>query len=331
MTGLLVLRQNIRNFISKNEVYLKPILKLVISLTALLVINNRLGYMQRINNVAIVLIAALMCSFMPMNFIVLVCAIFIVLHMYALSLEAAAIVLVLFIVLFLLYFRFSPKDTIVVVLTPVCQVLGIPYVIPVTMGLVGTPSSAVSVGCGLAVSFVIQRIEESAAALSSVENDDMAARFRLIIDAILDNKAMLLMIVAFAITIIITYILKRLPINYSWHIAIIAGAITDAVIVLIGALIIDAKISVGGLILGTLLAVLVGFITEFFVFNMDYSGTEKVQFEDDEYYYYVRAVPKVNVAMPSKSVKKINTVKKRPAQQRPQSRPVQRPSGNSEK
>ena len=39
---------------------------------------------------------------------------------------------------------------------------------------------------------------------------------------------------------------------------------------------------------------------------MDYSRTEKVQFEDDEYYYYVKAVPKMTVAAPAKTVKRIN-------------------------
>ena len=32
---------------------------------------------------------------------------------------------------------------------------------------------------------------------------------------------------------------------------------------------------------------------------------EKVQFEDDEYYYYVKAVPKVTVTRPEKQVKQI--------------------------
>lgn len=44
-----------------------------------------------------------------------------------------------------------------------------------------------------------------------------------------------------------------------------------------------------------------------FRFNLDYSRTEKVQFEDDEYYYYVKAVPKMTVATPEKKVKKITT------------------------
>ena len=41
-----------------------------------------------------------------------------------------------------------------------------------------------------------------------------------------------------------------------------------------------------------------------------------MQFEDDEYYYYVKAVPKMMVSVPTKTVKKINTQRRpaRPAQ-----------------
>lgn len=146
MTTLLVAKQYIKHFISKYEVYLKPLLKLILALTSLMLINGKIGYMHRLDSISIVLIAALMCSFMPMNFIVVVAAVFTVLHMYALSLECAVVTLVLLLVLFLLYFRFSPKDTIVVLLTPMSFILGIPYVMPLAMGLLGSPASAVSVG-----------------------------------------------------------------------------------------------------------------------------------------------------------------------------------------
>ena len=53
-------------------------------------------------------------------------------------------------------------------------------------------------------------------------------------------------------------------------------------------------------------------LIQFFAFNVDYSRTELVQFEDDEYYYYVKAVPKISLATPEKSVKKINTQRKAP-------------------
>jgi hypothetical protein len=77
-------------------------------------------------------------------------------------------------------------------------------------------------------------------------------------------------------------------------------------ILFVGALMFDIDISLAGVIIGTVIALLLVTVLRFFVFNVDYSRTEKVQFEDDEYYYYVKAVPKVTVARPQKKVKKIS-------------------------
>ena len=59
-----------------------------------------------------------------------------------------------------------------------------------------------------------------------------------------------------------------------------------------------------------LLSVGVSLILEFFFYNLDFSRVERVQFEDDEYYYFVKAVPKMFVARKDKRVKRI-TPKKR--------------------
>lgn len=311
MTTLLVVKQYIKNFISKYEVYLKPLMKLILALASLMMINSKIGYMHRLNNISIVLIVALMCSFMPMNFIIFVAAVFTVLHLYALSLECAAIALVLFLVLFLLYFRFSPKDTLVVLLTPMCFVLKIPYAVPLTMGLIGTPASAISVGCGVIVSYLISYIADSATALSGMDTEDIITKVRYIVDGLLNNKEMLLTIFAFAVTIMIVYLIKRMSINYAWTIAMIAGAIVDVMILLVGDLMFDTNVSIIGIIIGTVFSMLIAKVVEFFAFHVDYSRVEKVQFEDDEYYYYVKAVPKITVATPSKTVKRINTPKKR--------------------
>ncbi|MDE7444541.1 MAG: hypothetical protein K2N15_02340 [Lachnospiraceae bacterium] len=311
MTTLLVAKQYIKNFISKYEVYLKPLMKLILALAALMMINAKIGYMHRIDNISVVLIVALMCSFMPTNFIIFVAAAFTVLHLYSLSLECAAVSLVLFLVMFLLYFRFSPKDTLVVLLTPMCFILKVPYVMPLAMGLLGTPASAVSVGCGVMVSYMISYIADSATALSAMDTEDIATRFRFVIDGFIDNKQMVLTIVAFAVTIILVYVIKRMAIEHAWTIAIIAGAIVDVMILLVGDLMFDTNVSIVGIIIGTVFSVLIAEVVEFFAFHVDYSRTEKVQFEDDEYYYYVKAVPKITVATPSKTVKRINASKKR--------------------
>ena len=286
-------------------------MKLTLALASLMMINSKIGYMHRLDNLSIVLIIALMCSFMPMNFIAFVAAGFIILHFYALSLECAAVALVLFLVMFLLYFRFSPKDTLVVVLLPICFVLKIPYVIPLAMGLLGTPASVVSTGCGVMVNYLVNYMSDNATAISAMGEEEITTKLRYIIDGLMDNREMLLTIAAFAITIIVVYIIRRLSVDHAWTIAMIGGAIVNVVVLLVGDLMFDTNVSIVGIFVGTIISLLIVKVLEFFVFHLDYNRVEKVQFEDDEYYYYVKAVPKITMAAPSKTVKRINTPRRK--------------------
>ena len=305
MTTLLVVKQYMKLFYSKFEIYITPFLKFMLAFTALLLINSHLGYMSGIDRLTVVLIAALMCSFMPTNFIVIMAALFTLLHLYALSLECTAVVGVAFLLMFLLYFRFSPKDTAVVVLTPICFLMKIPYVIPISMGLIGTPASAVSVACGVIAYYMIHYVAENDTILSSMTDEEIAAKLKIVIDGILNNKEMVVTIVAFAVTLTLVYVIRRLSIDYAWTIAMVAGAFVNIMVILIGDLMFDTEVSLFGVIIGTIISFLLTVVLQFFVFHVDYSRTEKVQFEDDEYYYYVKAVPKVTMARPEKQVKHI--------------------------
>lgn len=310
MTTLLVVKQYMKLFYSKFEIYITPMLKFLLAFTALQLINSRLGYMDGIDKLTVVLIVALMCSFMPMNFIVIMSALFILLHLYKFSLECTIVIGAAFLLMFLLYFRFSPKDTVVVVLTPIFFLLRIPYVMPISMGLIGTPASAVSVACGVITYYVVSYVDTNAAVLGNMTDEETVARFRIVIDGILNNKEMVVTIAAFMLTLILVYLIRRLSIDYAWTIAMVAGAIVNIMILLVGDLMFDINISILGAVLGTVVSLLLTVVLQFFVFHIDYSRTEKVQFEDDEYYYYVKAVPKVTLAKPEKQVKHINGQRK---------------------
>lgn len=309
MTTLLVMKQILMTLYSKYEVYITPFLKFVLALISLLLINSRIGYMDSIDKMTVVLIVALMCSFMPMNFIVVISALFTLLHLYSFSLECAVVVGVGFLLMFLLYLRFSPKDTLVVVLLPVCFLLRIPYVVPLAMGLIGTPASVVSVACGVITYYMIHYVAQNVSVIAAMadEETETAAKFRFIIDGILKNREMVVIIAAFAITVVIVYLIRRLSIDYAWTIAMAAGIVVDIMVLLVGDLMFDTNVALFGVIFGNIVSFLLVLALQFFVFNVDYSRTEKVQFEDDEYYYYVKAVPKVVVSKPDKKVKKINS------------------------
>lgn len=311
MTGLLVAKQILMTLYSKYEVYITPLLKFLLALVSLLLINSRIGYMDSIDKMTVVLIVSLMCSFMPMNFIVVVAAVFIMLHLYAFNLICTIVVGVGFLLMFLVYLRFSPKDTLVVLLTPICFLLRIPYVIPLVMGLVGTPVSAVSIACGVIAYYMLHFVTQNVSSILAMVDEEMTVKFKYVVDGILNNREMVITIAAFAVTVILVYLIRRLSIDYAWTIAMAAGVVVNIMVLLVGDLMFDTNVALLEVILGNILSLFVAAVLQFFVFNVDYSRTEKVQFEDDEYYYYVKAVPKISVSRPEKKVKQINSQKNR--------------------
>ena len=314
MTALLELRENLKKIYSRNEAFILPVIKFLLSFIVLSIINGKMGYMTKLDNMANVLIVSLLCSFLPTGFMAFFAMMFAVLHMYALSIETAAVGLVVFLLLYLLFLRFTAKEALVVVLTPVLCMLKLPYVMPVAMGLIGTPASCVSVGCGVVVYYLLQTVITNAPTINSMGAEEATAKLRLLIDGMLGNKAMLVMIAAFAITVIVVYLIRRMSVDHSWTIAMVAGVMIEVMILLVGDLMYDTNLSIVSALLGAVVTLIACKIIEFFRFCLDYSRTEKVQFEDDEYYYYVKAVPKMTVAAPTNTVKKINT-QRRPAGQ----------------
>lgn len=314
MTALLELRENLKKIYSRNEAFILPVIKFLLGVIVLSIINGKMGYMTKLDNMAIVLIVSLLCSFLPTGFMAFFAMMFAVLHMYALSIETAAVGLVVFLLLYLLFLRFTAKEALVVVLTPVLCMLKLPYVMPVAMGLIGTPASCVSVGCGVVVYYLLQTVITNAPTINSMGAEEATAKLRLLIDGMLGNKAMLVMIAAFAITVIVVYLIRRISVDHSWTIAMVAGVMIEVMILLVGDLMYDTNLSIVSALLGAVVTLIACKIIEFFRFCLDYSRTEKVQFEDDEYYYYVKAVPKMTVAAPTNTVKKINT-QRRPAGQ----------------
>lgn len=305
MTNLLEMREYIKNFCSKYEEYVLSALKLVLGLIVFGTINGKLGYAQKLDNAAVVLVAALLCSFLPSGIMIVLAGAFILFHLFSLSLECTVIMMLLFIIVFLCYFRFEPKSGILLILTPVSFLIGIPYLMPVAAGLLFSPVTAIPVAFGAVIYYVLSYIVSNEAMFGGSKCG--AAAFRDIVDALLGNKEMLIVVAAFVITVMLVYAFRRMSMDYSWTIAIVAGTLADIAILLVGDLMYDANFSILAVIAGSMVSALLAFVIQFFMFNLDYVRTEKVQFEDDDYYYYVKAVPKMSVSTPAKKVKSITT------------------------
>lgn len=310
MSGLLELRDKLKAFFVQNEIYVMPVLKFALAITVMFAINMKLGYMSVLGNPVVIFALALICGFLPLNAAVAVSCLYLVGNSYALSMETAAVALVLILLMFLLYFRFAPKDAHIVLLVPIAFLLKIPYVVPLLVGLMASPASVVSMMFGIIIYYFVVFVSNNAGALASTADSDIVSKITLIVENLLANKMMLLILVAFVATALVTYLVRRLNIDYVWNTALIVGILTNLLVLLVGQFMLNTTDSIVGMLISMAISGALVFAMQLFAFSVDYTRTEYVQFEDDEYYYYVKAVPKMTVSASAKKVQRINPQKK---------------------
>ena len=304
MVALLEIKEKLVRIYGKYEAYITPLLRFALALAAFLFINSNIGYMKTISTMPIALILAAVCSVLPVNAMIAIAALVILLNLYALSLEVFIVGALIFVFIYFVYFRFSPRYGYNAVLMPVCFKLGIPYVVPVGSGLLGEMYSVISVVCGSVIYFFLKGVHENETTLSSVSDAGSgASKITIALNQLLMNKEMFLVIAIFTIATIVVYIIRRMDIDNAWTVAWIAGILFEAIGLISGYLLLGIPGKIFGVVLGSIVSAAIALGLQFLFFNVDYTRTERLQFEDDEYYYYVKAVPKSVITGSDKKVK----------------------------
>ena len=310
MMALLEFREMLRSFYGKYDAVLTAVVKFAVSVTAFWMLNDSIGYMEKLKNPVVWLSMSLVCSFLPYSIISFLAGIVLVAHISSVSLELALILSLIFLMVAILYYGFQPGDGYLLLLTPLLFQFKIPYVIPLLVGLSGGLAGIVPVSCGVFVYYIIQYVKQNAGVLTNDAEVDITEKYVQLIRALVTNETMMLMITACAVGILVVYLIRLLSIDYAWIIAIVFGSITQMAVVFIGDSVLNVQLSPSEMIVGTLVSLIIAGIYHFFVFAVDYSRTEYTQFEDDDYVYYVKAVPKIVVSKPDVRVQRINDPKK---------------------
>ena len=295
MTKLLEIKKQLFHFCGKYEAYLKFVYKFIIALVLFVLINETIGFMESISTMPVALVLALVCCVLPQNMTLLVAAGLIAMDLYVLSAEATLTAVLIFGLIFFLYFRFSPKDGVLFMLTPICFALHIPYVLPIATGLLRKKYSVAAVACGTIVYFFLGGIYENVTAIQGTSMTITAGQ-------LLANKEMYLTIVVFVLSAIVVHTVRKMSIDHAWKVAVVSGALVQVSGLFVGYIFFDIVGKTFGMIVGNVVAILLGMVIEFLFMDLDYTRIERVQFEDDDYYYFVKAIPKKMVASSDKEI-----------------------------
>lgn len=308
MSTVYVLREKILLYYRKYENLLRPVFKFLVALMLLILMRVYIGYNDTLSGGVFMIVIALCCAVLSQGIVTAILAVVMLGHLYTLSLETMLIAAVLLLLMVLMYFSFSPGNLVLLLLTPIAYVLKIHYVMPIAAGLLFAPGAVVPISFGVLICDLLNYIHENETTLISSEiGSETITNLKNIIGGTFMQMDLWMTVLVFIVAAFIVYTIRRLSIARSWTVAIITGSMIELLGILLGDMIFDTGVSLVTVFFGVAVSLGIELVIKLFAFNVDYTHVETVQFEDDDYYYYVKAVPKVQVALPSRTVKTIRT------------------------
>ena len=271
-----------------------PLLKFVAAFLTFSTINKEIGYMTRLDNMFILLALSLLSAVLPNMVMIMLAAVLLILQSYGVHLFAGVFVVLMLLLLYIFLQRFSDKYSLLLILTPLAMHFGLAPVVAVAGGLLLEPVALLPICSGTLIYAIISVVAQCASAIHGVEIKEFTTVITQLLDSVMGKTDTVLLLIIMASVFLIVYALKRLSVDYSWQIALVCGAVAFFVLLMAGGLFMETSMTAGKMFPGILAAFLLGELLAFFCSGLEYKKTQRLQFEDDDYYYYVKAVPKID-------------------------------------
>lgn len=285
-------KRAVLQFYAKYDTYVTAALKFGIAFFALFYICEKMGYPTQLAQLPLLVVMAACCSFLPPGALLLAAAVYLEGQFYGCSLESAIAGGVLLTIFLLIYVTFIPRRAYVVIWTALCISLGLPLVVPVVCALLLGPGACAGILLGTLLYYMTLRLGVPMGGPVGL-GEELLNRILTLFQTAFLQEELILMLVALCAVFFVVYLLRRLPVKYSWNLALAAGIAVYCLLMLMGAAMSLTQISLM-FVPDLLLAAAVGLTVQFFCFRLDYERVHTLQFEDDDYYYYVKAVPKLD-------------------------------------
>ncbi len=314
MVKLLDFRAKLIDLYKKTEFLAVPLIKFAFAYFVFLKLDTFLDQYDSsstfdfLSKTAVKIILSLVVTYIPDIWFTMIIMLITVGRVTLVSIEAGIITFIVLLIIYLLFLTMFREKAILSIITGLALSLNLSYVVPIMVAIFVGPVAIVPVAVGIIVYYLSGSLE----GLIAMKGDGLVQMpfvlidmYKFFISQLASNKIMLITIFVFAVVILATYYVSRLEINYAHYMAIGFGAIVMVFGFIIVNTVMKSSISIPEMVKGTLIAVAVAIVAQFLRFSLDYKKVEKHQFEDDDYYYYVKAIPKIKVPEVKKQTKTI--------------------------
>jgi hypothetical protein len=309
MMTLLILKSKIKTFYEKHYNVVRPLIKFFLVFWSLMLVTENMDYSGALRSYWILFALALFCGIVPDLLSAVVTYAVVGWEIFCAVPAIGGCAVMLIVIYFLLLGRIARGQAYVMLAVPLLSMLKLECVVPIVAALFVAPVMIPAMIFGIILQYIMAGVSEyanSGVTASEVANSsDIFVPFQYIVNYLLHNSMLMVTIVAFGVTFACVYLIRRTAVKNSSAIAIMVGTLMLLGVEFFANIIFDLNMNLLVVTLQALGAMLIAYVFRFFHITLDYHGTRKLQFEDDEYYYYVTAIPKYKVAVVDKTVTRI--------------------------
>lgn len=289
MNGIYKMKEDLLELYREKGLPMVIATRIIVAFLTVVLINLNIGTLAILQKPLVVLAVSVISGVLPIPLGTVVLVGVTIGHIFAISMVGAVLMAGILSLAYVLGRLFSPKEGYLFIGAFIMCLLGGTYAVPVVLAMIGSMLGVVSVLGGVSW-FLLMNLMANLKSLLA-EGGATDAVFT-VLEAVVEDKSITITLVAIGISYVVATFIKNTSMNESWKASIMTGTGMNLVIMIIGGIIVSAKIPFASLFIGSVIGVILGLVVEIFVHNVNYRGMEQLRFEDDEYFYFVKAIPK---------------------------------------
>lgn len=168
MNKLFEVKGYLSKYYAKYSNWVDKAIKFTVALLAFTFVNQNIGFSEIISNPFMSILLAVICMMLPSQITVVFVTIATMLQLLTLSVGATIVAGALFLVMYGFFVRYAPGKAIIIVLVPIAFMLHIPVVIPIVLGLIGSPICILPVSMGTMSYYLIDYVKSNTTLLETV-------------------------------------------------------------------------------------------------------------------------------------------------------------------
>lgn len=304
---ILIIRDKVLQFYKIYEKVWIGMAKFLSMLLVMVAITRAIGYAPTLTRSYIIAALALVSTMLPAQYIMLEILGVIVIHLLHFNWIIGGVALVIFISLYILFIRLYPKESLLIILTMLAMKVELLCMLPIVAGLFGGLGAILAILIGIVGHFSFTSLEMMLQSL--LKTEDLVVwiqeNLNLYITQIFYNKELLAMLSICLIVFCVVYIIRKQVIDYAPYLAVVIGGVMNILGFILAELFLDISMNIFLLVFMTIISVVTALGIQFVSRPADYSRSESIRFEDEDNYYMVKVIPKMQVR---KSVTKVQKV-----------------------